>query len=209
MQWFMRAMFPPRCSICGRKGSYVCNAHVLPLAPAETCPYPPVQAVYSAVFYDENAQQIVQRYKYNGCQDLHVYMATQMLRALPDDINPANTCLVPIPLHWTRYLWRGFNQSYLLAKHISSITKIPVVHALKRVKRTAQQTQLNKTEREQNLRDAFVLSTSIPQRRVLLVDDVYTTGATMHAAAIAVQQTGAKRIDSLTFARVATKTKVL
>lgn len=94
--------------------------------------------------------------------------------------------IVPIPLHWTRYAWRSFNQSDIIAHTLSGIYQVPVLHALKRSTRTRYQTTLNAQERLDNLSNAFTLtkkSVLLQDKSVLLVDDLFTTGATAAAAA--------------------------
>jgi len=96
--------------------------------------------------------------------------------------------IVPIPLHWTRYAWRGFNQAEEMAKAISRQSNKPVVHFLKRVRKTNYQSLLNKEERSLNLRAAFEIALSVlkyntyKNARILLVDDLYTTGSTVQEA---------------------------
>jgi ComF family protein len=95
--------------------------------------------------------------------------------------------IVPIPLHWSRYAWRGFNQAYEIAKVVQSKRSVPIVHLLKRAKKTAFQFELASAMREQNLKNAFTLSVGdkneYKDKHILLIDDLMTTGATVRAAA--------------------------
>jgi len=94
--------------------------------------------------------------------------------------------VVPIPLHWTRYAWRGFNQAHEIARVISKKKKIPLYHALKRVKKTAYQSALASALRAPNLKQAFALNTAQAEycmgKHILLIDDLMTTGSTLRAA---------------------------
>ncbi len=94
--------------------------------------------------------------------------------------------VVPIPLHWTRYAWRGFNQADEIARVISKKKKIPVCHALKRVKKTEYQSALASALRGQNLKEAFALNAvqaeACEKKHILLIDDLMTTGSTLRAA---------------------------
>jgi len=93
--------------------------------------------------------------------------------------------IVPIPLHWTRFAKRGFNQAEQMAKEISKQTGKPVLQILKRTKKTKFQATLSKLGRAENLKEAFVLQEKkiVPGCTFLLVDDLYTTGATLKSAA--------------------------
>ena len=115
--------------------------------------------------------------------------------------------LVPVPLHWRRLWMRRFNQSMLLAKAISYASGVPIAEtALKRVKATVQQVGLSKTERAQNVQGAFRVppesKDAVKGRRLILVDDVLTSGATSDACARALLRAGAANVDVLVFARV-------
>ena len=115
--------------------------------------------------------------------------------------------LVPVPLHWRRLWMRRFNQSSLLAKAISQECGVAVAEtALKRVKATAQQVGLSQSERAQNVQGAFRVPperrAEVAGRRLVLVDDVLTSGATSDACARALLRAGARNVDVLVFARV-------
>jgi competence protein ComFC len=95
--------------------------------------------------------------------------------------------IVPIPLHWTRYAWRGFNQADEIAHVIQKKKNVPLKHLLKRVKKTAFQSTLVSALRGENLKGAFVLNEKYAQdyfgKHILLIDDLMTTGSTLRAAA--------------------------
>lgn len=95
--------------------------------------------------------------------------------------------IVPIPLHWTRYAWRGFNQAHEMARVIQKKKNIPLKYVLKRVKKTAFQSTLVASLRGENLKDAFVLNNIKTQdyegKHILLIDDLMTTGSTLRSAA--------------------------
>jgi len=112
--------------------------------------------------------------------------------------------LVPVPLHWLRRWRRGFNQAEVLARAVGRKHALPIVSALVRVRRTPPQ-QGGAAARRQNVRGAFAVRTpaTIAGRRLLLVDDVFTTGATANAAASALLASGAAEVGVLTLARVA------
>jgi len=133
-------------------------------------------------------------------------MAGWMARAGAELLADAET-IVPVPLHRGRFLRRRFNQSAELARALARRSGKPFEPmALARVKITRQQVGLDRREREDNVRGAFRVppegDIKVRGRRVLLVDDVYTTGATISAAARALKRGGATGVDVLTFARV-------
>jgi ComF family protein len=115
--------------------------------------------------------------------------------------------LVPVPLHWTRLWWRRFNQSAALAHAISRISSVPVqTHLLARVHATPPQVGKSKRERAKNVQGAFAVPRAVrvevKGRRLIIVDDVITSGATVDACARVLRRAGAERVDVLAFARV-------
>lgn len=112
-------------------------------------------------------------------------------------------CIVPVPLHIFRRLSRTYNQAELLANEVGKQLNIPVINALRRVKYTGKQTARNREERLKNLKKAFVKipGINLEGKKVLLVDDVFTTGATLSAAAKALQIKDLYSIEVLVFGR--------
>jgi ComF family protein len=160
----------------------------------------------AAVRYDDVARALVHAYKYGDRLDLAPLIGGWMARAGRELLAEADG-LVPVPLHWRRLWARRFNQSAALAAEISAITKVPVVHgALKRVRATVQQVGLSKSERSQNVQGAFRvaadLKAEVAGRRLVLIDDVLTSGATVDTCARALLRAGASHVDVLVFARV-------
>lgn len=167
---------------------------------------PPFARARAAVAYSGVARQMVQGLKYGDRTDLAPWMARWMMRAGRELVVDA-AVVVPVPLHWRRFVLRRFNQSAELARAIAGFSGLPFEpEALRRVKLTRQQVGLTAKEREDNVRAAFSVpaerDVEVRGRRVLLVDDVYTTGATVSAATLALKRAGAVAVDVLTFARV-------
>ena len=115
------------------------------------------------------------------------YQMGQLLCELPSLQHLDCDVIVPIPLHWTRYAWRGFNQADEIARVIQKKKNVPLCHLLKRVKKTAFQSTLVSSLRVENLKEAFVLNdidvTHYKDTHILLIDDLMTTGSTLRAAA--------------------------
>jgi ComF family protein len=110
--------------------------------------------------------------------------------------------VVAIPLHGTRLAERGFNQAHVLASEVANLLDLPLIDVgLKRVRATEQQAHLDARARAENMRDAFAWEGAAPPRRLLLVDDVLTTGATMGACAIALRSAGAEAVHGMALAR--------
>lgn len=170
---------------------------------------PPVFARARAVCrFDGTARELVHRLKYGDRTDLASTLGRMMAQAGRDLTRDAGL-IVPVPLHRTRLWSRRFNQAAVLAQVVARQARVPLAPmALSRVKRTRQQVGLTRAQRADNLQGAFkVHSDARPQvegRRILLVDDVLTTGSTANAAARALLRAGASEVDILTFARVVT-----
>jgi ComF family protein len=114
---------------------------------------------------------------------------------------------VPVPLHWRRRLARRYNQSAVLSRAISAICGVPITHGgLKRIRATPQQVGRSRTERADNVQGAFLVPpdhrVEVAGRRLVLVDDVLTSGATVDACTRALLRAGAAEVDVLVFARV-------
>lgn len=160
----------------------------------------------AAVIYEGVAGRMVQALKYADRTDLAPWMARWMARAGHELIADADL-VVPVPLHWRRFWSRRFNQSAELGRALSERTGLRFApEALVRAKNTRQQVGLRTRERTENVRAAFAVPEPfrplVKHRRVILVDDVFTTGATVGAATRALLKGGAARVDVLTFARV-------
>lgn len=153
-------------------------------------------------FYEGTLRTLVHLYKYAGMRPLARHLAGFMQRVLPPEL--VFDVVVPVPLHWRKQWDRGFNQAELLARQIASRRGLPVARALRRKRATAVQASLASAGRRRNVAGAFAVrdASRISGARVLLIDDVMTTGATANACATALKSAGAKSITLLTLARV-------
>jgi ComF family protein len=154
---------------------------------------------YTFGAYDGTLRQLIHLLKYGGVQSLAGPLGRHLSEALPRE--QVFDAIVPVPMHWIRRLERGFNHSELLSDDLSRRSGIPVEHALMRRRRTASQTQLTSAKRRRNLAGAMRVSGEVTGKRFLVVDDVFTTGATANACAGALKRAGAAHVTILTLAR--------
>jgi ComF family protein len=195
---------PPYCARLGIPFAYDPGPGLLSM---EAIANPPsYDRARAAVRYDDISRALVHSLKYSDRLDLSPMMGRWMARAGRELLSDVDA-LVPVPLHWRRQWARRFNQSAALAGVISGLTGVPVVHGgLKRVRATPQQVGMSKSERAENVQGAFRVATEhesdIAGRRLILIDDVLTSGATVDACARALSRAGAGHVDVLVFARV-------
>ncbi|HKA02551.1 MAG TPA: phosphoribosyltransferase family protein [Candidatus Solibacter sp.] len=143
-------------------------------------------------------RHLIHLYKYGRIRTLSRPLGNLMVRAMP--LDERFDCIVPVPLHWLRKWRRGFNQSEVLARDLARRTGIPVRNALRRAQSTRVQAGLSNHARRQNVIKAF-RARPVEGKRILLIDDVMTTGATAAACALALKRAGAARVALLTVAR--------
>ena len=152
-------------------------------------------------FYDGALRSLIHLFKYSGMRPLAGGLSRLLDLALP--IDDRYDSIVPVPLHWRRKWRRGFNQAELLAREVSKHRRIPILNALRRRKQTANQAGLTSAGRRRNIAGAFEARAGLDIRgkRVLLIDDVFTTGATASACALVLKKAGAGTVTLLTLAR--------
>lgn len=163
-------------------------------------------AAYCFGSYDGNLRDLIHLFKYARIRSLEKPLGGFLTAALPRE-EPLDL-IVPVPMHWRKRQTRGFNQAERLARVIAHRLGLPVGTQLRRTRKTSAQAGLSVAERRINLeavfevRNAEAARNEIRGRRVLLVDDVFTTGATASACARALKQAGACSVVLLTLARV-------
>ena len=228
-QKILNFLLPPHCPICGKQiwdhhavcGECFGKLHFISGAICQKCgkplPYkeaqvcasclkkPPIyNRAISILKYNETSKALILPFKHADNIELTPLLSQWMSRKGKDLILECD-CIIPVPLHITRLFKRKYNQSALLAKSLSKIYKkeyLPSV--LVRSKRTESQGHMSSTQRKQNIKNAFKIQNAdrIKGKKVLLIDDVMTTGATINECTKVLLKAGAKSVSILTLARV-------
>lgn len=196
------------CGICGRPfaGELPANARC---GECRRHP-PPYGRLLSAWSYQAPADATLMALKFRHLEYLGGHVGRRLAHLLGPRLDDCEM-VVPVPLHWTRYFSRGYNQAAAIARPLAADLGLPVVHALARRRPTPAQSRLQRTARRKNLRGAFRARrpSRIRGRHLLLVDDIVTTGATLEAAAHCLRRAGAAEITAATAARTPTREEAL
>lgn len=220
-------LFPPRCVACHRAGALVCAAcaqAVLPVGPVicARCGRPqsqpvarceqcqqvtadPLSRVRIAALHASPLREMIHAFKYEQQPELAALLArylVALMQTLPWSTTfPSVDGVVPVPLYSARHQERGYNQAELLASAFCASVQLPLCAAwLVRQRSTPSQVGLTAVERRRNVEDAFIATHAVSGKRLLLIDDLYTTGATMRACAQAALDAGAVAVYGLALA---------
>ncbi len=214
-------IYPPRCAGCGRVGDLLCEiclAQFEPIRPpvcqhcgrpipheglCRTCQHTPspLDGIAAAAVFAPPLRDVIHTFKYNNGRGLATPLAQQMAVAWQQGELSADL-IAPVPLHAARLAERGYNQSALLARALGPAVGVPVAETLlARQRATLPQVTLGAEARRQNVSGAFVCRGDVAGRRIVLVDDVCTTGATLEACAAALKASGAGNVWAFTLAR--------
>jgi ComF family protein len=193
----------PRCAACARR----LHAHAVPegyRCGACLARPPAYDRLLAAWSYEPPLDAVVQGLKYGRLDYLGAQLAATMAAALGAQLAGADL-VVPVPLHWRRRLARGYNQAEQIAHPLAALLGLPCRTLLRRRRATPPQTSLPRAARLANLRAAFAVraaaSPAAAGRRILLIDDVSTTGATLDAAARALKRAGTAAVIAAVAAR--------
>lgn len=193
----------PYCHCCGSNFTYDIGHAELCISCLTEAPL--FDRARAALNYDEHSRKLITRVKFSDRSDLVALGAMLMSQAGTELL--ANTdIIIPVPLHWHRLLSRKYNQSQLFAQALARMHSIRCIpHGLQRTRATAPQMMLDWHERQHNVKDAFrvrpSLAATLKGKRILLIDDVFTTGATIHACTKALKKAQVNTVFVLTLAR--------
>ena len=197
-------LYPNKCLFCrvvldDSSGLFCANCQITPADDQHQTKN--LDQLYIPYAYEDQVRNVVYRFKYGGAKALAKPMALAIYTNFPDIIGDF---LVPVPLHYGRQKQRGFNQAAELATELGQLTKIPAVDGLQRLRDTAKQRSLNREQRMENLTDAITLKPGfcVTGKRIVLVDDIFTTGATAGECANALKIANATHVDLVAFAKV-------
>ncbi len=194
----------PFCGCCGVPFDYTVEEG---LHCTECLDHPPLyHSARAPLKYNDASRDIILGFKHAD-KTLAVKAFTPWLTRAGAQMLAEADALIPVPLHYTRLVRRRYNQAVLIANEISMATDLPVLsHVLKRIRATPSQGHLSPTERRKNVRAAFAVpekyKAQVKGKNLILIDDVFTTGATAEECTKALKKAGAARVDVLTLARV-------
>ena len=159
-------------------------------------------ATYSFGIYEGSLRHLIHLFKYGKVETLAGPLGAMIVRALPLDAR--FEVVLAMPMHWRKRWARGFNQAELLARHVALRYGLKPANNLRRSRYTKAQASLSEAERQKNLKNSFFVyrPEQVWGKRVLLVDDVMTTGATLREAAGVLKAAGVKSVTALTLGRV-------
>ena len=214
-------VFPKRCVSCGVFGKYICNRCFKKIEFVEkpVCPICQRQAIGGKTHprcagkfrldglvvvckYKGPIKLAIKKVKYKWIYDIEKVLVDLLASQIWKFDLPQQSILVPVPLHKKRKNWRGFNQAEILAKTLSRKFDVGYSAILFRTRETKTQVGLSREERKKNIKGAFSLNqeANVNGRNFLLVDDVYTSGATMMEAAKVLKRAGARNVWAMTVA---------
>ncbi len=228
-EFILDLFFPKFCLNCGVEGKYLCEdcLSIIDILESQFCPgcqkrvvdgktcpsckkFTKLDGLYFATSYQNKViKKITENFKYDPFikeikESLSVLITTHFQLCGKKELDFSDFYLIPVPLEIKRLKWRGFNQSEEIGKELIKFLKIPLLNdVLYKMKKTLPQIELSAENRKENIKDAFLVKNKgrILGKKVLLIDDVYTTGATMNECARILREAGAREVWGVTVAR--------
>lgn len=200
-EWILDILWPKMCLGCGREGAYICRDCEIFLSEVEITEVRP-QSIMSVWEYEGLMEKLILKIKYDGCYDIINELVALAFKKI--DLNlPKDAIITFVPMYKKKEKRRGFNQAELIAKKVGESTGKLVVRLLEKIKDNRSQMDLNVPARISNTRDVFRTASFKKNevRSVLLVDDFYTTGATIAECVRILKSGGVKNVFSFTLAR--------
>jgi ComF family protein len=192
---------PERCAACDARVPH--RTIFCPACVATVEASPPGSEALAPFRYGGAISEAIVRFKYQRRGDLARPLGALLLRALPHFRNLEIDLVIPVPLHPSRLAERGFNQAALIARPLANALGVPLLaRGLDRLRDTPRQATLDRALRLENVASAFVAreTKKVSARKILLVDDVRTTGATLRACSQALQKAGASYVYDIALA---------
>ncbi len=203
--WVVDLLLPVQCVACGKEGKYICEKCSLFLSEAPSVfQAGGLEELVSVWEYEGLIKKIILKIKYKGMFDA-INEFVEKAFEIREPYIPEDTTITFVPMFKKKEKRRGFNQAKLIAKKVGEITSRKVLPFLEKIKDTSSQTELNKEERMENIKGSFrllrtVLNSELPEN-VLIVDDVWTSGATMQECCRVLKKAGVKKVWGFTLAR--------
>jgi len=210
--FFFELLFPKFCFICKKEGNYLCEdcQSILEISNFHhKYSSQDLDDLYFALDYQKPiVKKIIHNFKYEPLvKELANPLASLIInhfQLIDNEINFSEFYLVPVPLTKKRLRWRGFNQAEEIAKKLSDFWKIPLISScLIKEEETLPQVELTEEERKENIRGVFKIKNKglIENKKIFLIDDVYTTGSTMKECAKLLKMAGVKKVLGITMTR--------
>lgn len=194
-------VYPPKCAICREIGAPspcpICAAQMAAAATPSHLVESRINEIRAIYDYESRAGDAVRRLKYSRSRSLSPFMSEAIRKAYSSWQGDWDA-IVPLPIHWTRHAARGFNQAMVLCRRLP-VEKVKT-DLLRRQRLTPPQASLNAELRRSAPLGAFIASPSAAGMKILIIDDVVTTGSTLKAASEALFAMGATQVDALAFA---------
>ena len=202
-EWLLDILFPRFCLGCGREGTYICKDCAIFLSEVDMIEAGPRSNIMSVWEYEGLMEKLILKIKYDGCYDIINELVEKAFKTIELNL-PPDIYITYVPMYRKKEKRRGFNQAELIAKKVGERTNRPVGKLLEKIKDNRPQVNLGPQERAENVKNVFKMIEVRPQsmwQNVLIVDDVYTTGATVGECVRVLKKSGVKNVWGFTLSR--------